>query len=224
MRRRVLYVGTIVVVALVTVGVMALGRNIVERRSEAERAVFELVELDETVVDPELWGRNFPRQYEGYLATADTVRTRFGGVEAILKGFRIVNPMPYEEANRLVDHPVSCIDCHDPRSMDLRVTRPGFLLGIRELAASRYPTPFFPSIEEWRAGDRSTPYDPNALASRQEMRTLVCAQCHVEYYFQGEEKQLVYPWDRGLRADQILAYDERSARPTGSTGSAARRR
>jgi nitrite reductase (cytochrome c-552) len=38
------------------------------------------------------------------------------------------------------------------------------------------------------------------------MRSLVCAQCHVEYYFKGERKYLTYPWHRGLRAEDIEAY------------------
>jgi nitrite reductase (cytochrome c-552) len=46
----------------------------------------------------------------------------------------------------------------------------------------------------------------NRDATRLEMRSFVCGQCHVEYYFQGKEKRLVYPWSKGLRADQILAY------------------
>ena len=36
----------------------------------------------------------------------------------------------------------------------------------------------------------------------------MCGQCHVEYYFKGPEKRLTYPWDKGLRADEILAYYE----------------
>ena len=51
-------------------------------------------------------------------------------------------------------------------------------------------------------------YDVNANATRQEMRTFVCGQCHVEYYFQGTQKRLVYPWAKGLTADSILAYYE----------------
>jgi nitrite reductase (cytochrome c-552) len=70
------------------------------------------------------------------------------------------------------------------------VTRPGFLNGIRTLMASR-------GVED---------YDVNRDASRQELRTYVCGQCHVEYYFEGPEKRLVYPWAKGLRADSILAY------------------
>ena len=40
-------------------------------------------------------------------------------------------------------HPVSCVDCHDPKSMELRVTRPGFIAGIQKLAVvrSRRPPP-----------------------------------------------------------------------------------
>jgi len=39
--------------------------------------------------------------------------------------------------------------------------------------------------------------------TRQEMRSVVCRQCHVEYHFEGPEKRLTYPWNRGLRADSI---------------------
>ena len=72
MKRTALYVGTIVVVALVTAGVMLLGQNVMERRAEGERAVFNVVDLDETVVDPEIWGENFPRQFDGYERTVDS--------------------------------------------------------------------------------------------------------------------------------------------------------
>lgn len=76
--------------------------------------------------------------------------------------------------------------------MHLRVSKPGFIQGIRDLAASGDALPHLPSIERWRTGDRKEAYDPNTMASRQEMRSLTCAQCHVEYYFKGEKK-LVNP-------------------------------
>jgi len=105
-------------------------------------------------------------------------------------------------------HPVSCIDCHDPESMAIRVTRPGFVQGIAALAESDDPTPHLPSIERWREGDRSEPFDPNKDASRQEMRTFVCAQCHVEYYCASKET-LFFPWSKGLKVEQIEeAYEE----------------
>jgi nitrite reductase (cytochrome c-552) len=74
--------------------------------------------------------------------------------------------------------------------MQLRVTRPGFIEGMRTLKAAQ-------GIAE---------YEVNTMATRQEMRTYVCGQCHVEYYFQGAEKRLVYPWARGLKVDDILGY------------------
>ena len=108
----------------------------------------------------------------------------------LIKGFEVMNHMPYAEARKQVTHPVSCIDCHDPTTMQLRVTRPGFLEGIRALKASQ-------GIPN---------YDPNVSATRQEMRAFVCGQCHVEYYFKGPEKRLVYPWAKGLKIENILDY------------------
>jgi nitrite reductase (cytochrome c-552) len=102
-------------------------------------------------------------------------------------------------------HPVSCVDCHNPKTMELRVTRPGFILGIQALAASSEPTPQIPSIERWRQGDRATPYDPNKDASRQEVRSFVCGQCHVEYYC-GPKVTLFFPWNEGLKVEEIEHY------------------
>jgi len=108
----------------------------------------------------------------------------------LFAGFEKMNQMPYPEARKLVTHPVACIDCHDPVTMQLRITRPGFIEGIRAFKASQ-------GVAE---------YDVNRMATRQEMRAYVCGQCHVEYYFKGAEKRLTYPWHKGLRADEILAY------------------
>lgn len=127
------------------------------------------------------------------------------GYAQLIKGFERIGAMPYEQATKMVDQPVACVDCHDPKSMQLRVTRPAFLLGIRALAASNSPVPPLPSIEKWRAGSRVEPYDPNILASRQEMRSLLCAQCHVEYYC-GSKATLFYPWNNGLRVEEMEAY------------------
>jgi nitrite reductase (cytochrome c-552) len=124
----------------------------------------------------------------------------------IQKGFEAVCAMPFADARKLVDHPVACIDCHDPENMELRVSRPAFVTGIRELAKSSDPLPHLPSVERWRKGDRSEPYQPNIDASRQEMRSLVCAQCHVEYYFKGPGKLVTYPWHNGLKVEQAEAY------------------
>ena len=99
-------------------------------------------------------------------------------------------------------HPMGCIDCHDPQTMRVRVTRPGFINGIAALAASKDRVPHIPSIDRWRAGDRKQAYDPNVNASRQEMRSFVCGQCHVEYYC-GSKETLFFPWANGLKVEQI---------------------
>ncbi|MCS6852734.1 MAG: ammonia-forming cytochrome c nitrite reductase subunit c552 [Gemmataceae bacterium] len=265
-------VGTFLLVGLIV--------NIQERKQEAQERWFPLVELDEDTVDPAVWGRNFPRQYDSYLRTVDTERTRHGGSEAVSKleenprlrrifagypfsvdyrekrghaymladqdqservkqfrqtgaclhchsavmpayrrlgqgdvllGFQKLCAMPWAEARQLVDHPVTCHDCHDPKTVQLRITRPGFLEGIKALARSDEPLPHLPSIERWRRNGRESDYDPNVLASRQELRSFVCAQCHVEYYFRGEAKLVTYPWHKGVKVERIESYyDEAS--------------
>jgi nitrite reductase (cytochrome c-552) len=254
----------------------ALLVNISERKQEARNPFYRVVDLDDTIEDPAIWGKNFPLQYDDYLRTVDQVRTKYGGSEAVphtptaadprsvvaqsrieedprlktmwagyafaadfreerghaymlddqtyterqhvtkqpgtcmhchgsvylpykklgdgdlIKGFEKMNQMPYSEARKLVDHPVACIDCHDPKTMALRVTRPGFIEGMRAL----------------KAGKGVPNYDVNTMATRQEMRSYVCGQCHVEYYFKGPEKRLTYPWAKGLNVDDIMAYYE----------------
>ena len=104
-------------------------------------------------------------------------------------------------------HPVGCVDCHDAKLMQLRVTRRDSWSGIRALAESAEPTPHIESIERWRKSARERPYDPNADASRQEMRSFVCGQCHVEYYC-GPKTTLFFPWNQGLKVEQIeRTYD-----------------
>jgi len=122
-------------------------------------------------------------------ASAYNTYKRLGNGD-IYAGFRALNQMPYAEARQQVSHPVACIDCHDAQSMQLRVTRPAFMEGIKAVKASQ-------GVQN---------YDVNRDASRQEMRAYVCGQCHVEYYFKGPEKELTYPWQNGLKIENIVAY------------------
>ena len=123
---------------------------------------------------------------------------RFAGQGDSRKGFERVSGMPYDEARAmkddkgqlLVQHPVACVDCHDPKTMAPRVTRPGFIAGIKAL----------------RAKQGIADFDPNRDATRQEMRSFVCGQCHVEYYFKGDGKVVTYPWANGVRVEEIEAY------------------
>lgn len=154
--------------------------------------------------------------------------------QAVMSGFEKMSTIPYHEAHAMMlatpdgtpadqppheqlgdAHPVSCVDCHDPDTMALRVTRPGFVRGIQEFAGSDRPAPHLPSIDRWRAGDRSKPYDPNVDATRQEMRSFSCAQCHVEYYC-GPKTTLFFPWSKGLRMEEIESTYEETTFPDGS--------
>lgn len=131
----------------------------------------------------------------------------------VIKGFEQTYKYSYKDLNKQLHdmghgNPVSCVDCHSPKTMELRVTRPGFIQGIQALAESDAPTPHLPSIEQWRKGSKSEPYNPNTDASRSEMRSYVCGQCHVEYYC-GADMKLTFPWGNGLRVeDQEKFWDE----------------
>jgi nitrite reductase (cytochrome c-552) len=157
-----------------------------------------------------------------------------GDVDA---GFVALGTLPYAEANAEVAdtgsmnpvaegstqslvhmagaHPVSCVDCHEPETMRLRVTRPGFRAGIAALAAGDAPVPHLPSIQRWREAGRNGRYDPDREATRQEMRSFVCGQCHVEYYC-GPKTTLFYPWANGLTADAIESFYDGFSFPDGT--------
>ena len=79
-------------------------------------------------------------------------------------------------------NPIGCQDCHDPKTMSLRITRPALIEAFERQGKN---------IKEF---------------SHQEMRSLVCAQCHVEYYFKKPGNYLTFPWDKGFSADDMEAY------------------
>ena len=269
---------TTIITAALTFGLVALLMDIFEKKQEAKDTVFRVVEIEQDTVDPAVWGKNFPEQYDEYTRTVDMVKTKFGGSEALprepdaddprevtsrskldhlpqlkrlwagyafakdfrekrghaymledqiftkrqdvvpqpgtciqchasvyvpmlklgdgdlMAGFEKLNQLPFAEAAEHVTHAVACIDCHDPESMQLHVTRPAFIEGIKTAKAAA-------GIEN---------FDVNSDATHQEMRTYVCAQCHVEYYFKGDKKRLTFPWANGLKAEEILAYFDES--------------
>ena len=126
------------------------------------------------------------------------------------KGFEKSFTYSYQDLNKQLHdighgHPVSCVDCHEPGTMALRVTRPGFIKGIQALAASDAEVPHLPSINAWRDSGRKGAYDPNKDASRTEMRSYVCGQCHVEYYC-ANKMPLTFPWGKGLKAEDVEAF------------------
>jgi nitrite reductase (cytochrome c-552) len=137
-----------------------------------------------------------------------------------MAGFKATHKMAYKDLNAMLHasgnaHPVSCVDCHDPKDMTLRVTRPGFINGIQALAKSEDPVPHLPSIERWRKTSREKEYSPNDEATRQEMRSFVCGQCHVEYYC-SSAMPLEFPWSKGLKVEQAEEHWNNTKLPDGS--------
>src|SRR5262245_39797440 len=203
-RRKTWFVLMMLALVAVTAGATALLLNIAERKREGREPYVLLKPVSEDDTDPATWGVNWPRQYDGYLRTALTTRTRFGGhggsesmpAEKIerdpwlkrmflgyafsidyrdrrghaymladqeaterlkkpqtgsclhchasvmplyrqlgngdaMKGFEATYKSSYQELDAKLHesghgHPVSCVDCHEPNTMQLRVTRPGF--------------------------------------------------------------------------------------------------
>ncbi len=77
---------------------------------------------------------------------------------------------------------IGCSDCHDARTMDLKPSRPAL-------------------YEAWARVGKDV-----KKATHQQLRSLVCAQCHTEYYFAGEGKYLTFPQDKGLTVEDMEAY------------------
>ena len=254
MKNKVLFVVTIVVVFLLGL----LASSIINRKSEAKYKYVPNVVIGENEPRNEEWGKNYPREYQSYMQTADTSFRSFQGgsasidmlaedprmvvlwagyafskdytqgrghyyaIEDIQNSLRTAapehkedGPMPATcwtckgpDVPRLMDehgvgefyagtwaenvsevvNPIGCADCHDPNNMKLRITRPAL-------------------VEAFQAMGK----DINQ-STHQEMRSLVCAQCHVEYYFDknkpGHEgtSYLTFPWRDGVAFEDMEKY------------------
>lgn len=248
------FLGSLVVVFLLGL----LISNIVERKAEAKFAYKPLKDIGQFESRNEVWGENYPREYQSYMQTADsTFRSKYNGnamidmlevdprlvvlwagygfskdynqgrghVYAIQDMYNTLRtggptgpddgPMPSTcwtckspDVPRLMNekgvteyytgkwaslgdqvvNPIGCADCHDSKTMNLKITRPAVIEAFQ------------------RQGK-----DVNKV-SQNEMRSLVCAQCHSEYYFNktlpGKEKAnyLTFPWDNGFTVEDMEKY------------------
>ncbi len=240
----VFFLGTVVIVFLL--GLFA--SSIIERKNES--FTLQMVKpLAEWEPRNEVWGENFPREFESYKQMSDTTfKSKYAGsakvdylkdspelvvlwagyafskeynqarghyyaiqdIRNILRtGGNEDSPQPatcwtckstdvprvmnkvgiadfykgkWKELGSEIVNPIGCQDCHDPKTMNLRITRPALIEALQR---------------------RGT--DVNNL-TRQQMRSLVCAQCHVEYYFKGDGKYLTFPWDKGFSVEQMEQY------------------
>ena len=89
---------------------------------------------------------------------------------------------PFMELGKQIDQPIGCANCHEAGTMRLIVTNPALEAALQAQG------------KDWRT------------FTRQEMRTVVCANCHVEYYFAGEGKLLVFPWAKGISIERIEEF------------------
>ncbi len=248
----ILFSGTVVIVFLLGL----LASSIIERKSEALIVYTPQVEYGQYEPRNEVWGANFPRQYQSYKQTKDdSFKSKYNGntmidmleddprlvvlwsgygfskdynqgrghayaVEDIQKTLRTgapmdgnKSPMPntcwsckspdvprlmnevgiaefykgsWETKGHEIVNSIGCGDCHDAKTMNLKITRPVLIEAFERMGKN---------IND---------------ATHQEMRSLVCAQCHVEYYFDKKKIEdvpyLTLPWDKGLSVEAMEEY------------------
>jgi nitrite reductase (cytochrome c-552) len=97
---------------------------------------------------------------------------QLGGPDGMEKGAERFYASSFADMKKEITHPIGCLDCHEPNTMKLRISRPA----LRE------------TLE--RQGRKLDDI------SHQEMRSLVCAQCHVTYYFKPKTNYLTFPWSK----------------------------
>jgi len=97
-------------------------------------------------------------------------------------GMAQYDAMLFSDMSSKINEPIGCANCHEAGTMRLIVTNPALDEALKAQG------------KDWRT------------FTRQEMRTVVCANCHVEYYFKGDGKYLVFPWQNGTRVEQIEEF------------------
>jgi len=241
---------TVLITAIVVFILGLLASSIVERKAESVSSLQMVKPIDKWETRNEVWGENFPKEFESYLKTLDTnfvskyagsmfrdylsespnlviLWAGYGfskeynqgrGHAYAIRDIRYIlrtggvedSPMPatcwsckstdvprvmdkmggakFFYAGKWIDlgseivNPIGCADCHEPNTMKLRITRPALIEAFERQGKK---------IEDF---------------THQEMRSLVCAQCHVEYYFKKPGNYLTFPWDKGFSADSMEAY------------------
>ncbi len=247
-----LFLATVVVVFILGL----LASSIMERRSEAAYAFTPQVQYGQFEPRNEIWGKNFPMEYQSYKKTADTLfRSKYNGaamIDMLEVDPRLVvlwagygfskdynqgrghsyavedlrntlrtgapaegkkSPMPntcwsckspdvprlmnelgvaefyrgsWDSRGAEVVNSIGCGDCHNAASMELQISRPALIEAYERMGKDI------------------------GQASHQEMRSLVCAQCHVEYYFSKAVEEdvpyLTFPWDKGFSVEAMEEY------------------
>ena len=98
------------------------------------------------------------------------------------KGIAEFYKAPWSKWGDEIVNTIGCSDCHDARTMNLKPARPAL-------------------YEAWARRGQNV-----SEQSHQHMRSLVCAQCHTEYYFKGDGKYLTFPQDKGWTVEDMEKY------------------
>jgi nitrite reductase (cytochrome c-552) len=101
-------------------------------------------------------------------------------------GMQTFDSTPFADLGERIQNPIGCANCHEAGTMRLIVTNPALQEALEAQG------------KDWQT------------FTRQEMRTVVCANCHVEYYFKGDGKYLTFPWAGGTEIGQIIEYYEQA--------------
>jgi len=92
----------------------------------------------------------------------------------------------WEKHGTEIHNSIGCADCHDEKTMNLQISRPALIEAFENMGKDI------------------------TKATHQEMRSLVCAQCHVEYYFNKQKVEgvpyLTFPWDNGFSVENMEKY------------------
>lgn len=97
-------------------------------------------------------------------------------------GVEAYDAMLFSKLGESIDHTIGCANCHEAETMRLVVTNPALETALEAQGL------------DW------------TKFTRQEMRTVVCANCHVEYYMVGDGKFLTLPWTNGTTIDEIAQH------------------
>ena len=99
-------------------------------------------------------------------------------------GMEAYDAQMFSDMTPEINNPIGCANCHQAGSMRLVITNPAVQDAFQSEGL------------DW------------LTFTRQQMRSAVCANCHVTYYFTGDNKVLTVPWANGIRVEDIILYED----------------
>ena len=164
---------------LVAFGLGSLLTGLADRQQEAARPRALVTPIGDQERDPSVWGLNFPQEYRSWRRPSPALSRAAEGGE-LFAGYSFARDYHRGRSGHPEGlHPAACLDCHDPRTMRLRISQPAFAEALTRRGIDPARTP------------------------EQALRTYVCAQCHSTYTFRRDET-LDFPHERGLKSEELI--------------------